>query len=155
MSDYKTLTALKPILTEMEFVGDFNFADLKGKKVIIYFYPKDNTPGCTCEGEDFRDAHKKFLKENTVIVGVSRDSVKSHEKFQSQFEFPFTLLSDSEEALCNAFGVIKDKTMYGKPVRGIERSTFLYDEKGKLAKEWRKVKVEGHVAEVLAAVKAE
>lgn len=155
MSDYQTLTALKPILTAIESVGDFNFADLNGKKVIIYFYPKDNTPGCTCEGENFRDAYKKFLKENTVIVGVSRDSIKSHQKFQSQFEFPFALLSDSDEALCNAFGVIKDKTMYGKPVRGIERSTFLYDEKGKLVKEWRKVTVEGHVAEALAAVKAE
>ncbi|MCD6045756.1 MAG: thioredoxin-dependent thiol peroxidase [Gammaproteobacteria bacterium] len=155
MSDYQTLTALKPILTAIEAVGDFNFADLKGKKVIIYFYPKDNTPGCTCEGENFRDAYKKFFKENTVILGVSRDSIKSHQKFQSQFEFPFALLSDSDEALCTAFGVIKDKTMYGKPVRGIERSTFLYDEKGKLVKEWRKVKVEGHVAEVLVAVKAE
>lgn len=154
MSDYKTLTALKPILTTIEAVGEFDFSELKGKNVIIYFYPKDNTPGCTCEGEDFRDAYKKFEKENTVILGVSRDSIKSHEKFQTQYEFPFALLSDSDEDLCNAFGVIKDKTMYGKPVRGIERSTFLYDEKGKLVKEWRKVTVEGHVAEVLATVKA-
>lgn len=153
MSDYQTLTKLKPLLTEMEFVGDFNYADLKGKKVVIYFYPKDNTPGCTCEGENFRDAYKKFTKENTVILGVSRDSIKSHEKFQTQYDFPFPLLSDSEEALCAVFNVVKNKTMYGKPVRGIERSTFLYDEKGKLKQEWRKVKVEGHVEEVLAAVK--
>jgi peroxiredoxin Q/BCP len=155
MSDYQTLSALKPLLTDIEFVGDFSFPDLKGKKVVIYFYPKDDTPGCTCEGENFRDAYKKFMKENTVILGVSRDSIKSHEKFQSKYEFPFALLSDVDEALCDAFGVIKDKTMYGKQVRGIERSTFLYDEKGKLVKEWRKVTVEGHVAAVLAMVKAE
>lgn len=155
MSDYQTLSALKPILTTIESVGNFDYADLKGKKVVIYFYPKDNTPGCTCEGEDFRDAYKKFVKENAVILGVSRDSLKSHEKFQNQYEFPFPLLSDTDEALCAVFGVIKDKTMYGKKVRGVERSTFLYDEKGKLVKEWRKVTVEGHVAEVLTMVKAE
>lgn len=150
---YQTLTALKPILTAMECAGEFNFSDLKGKKVVIYFYPKDNTPGCTCEGEDFRDAYKKFEKENTVILGVSRDSLKSHEKFKDKYELPFVLLSDTDEALCDAFSVIKDKTMYGKKVRGIERSTFLYNEKGQLIKEWRKVGVEGHVAEVLAMVK--
>lgn len=149
---YQTLAALKPVLTAMESAGEFNFADLKDKKVIIYFYPKDNTPGCTCEGEDFRDGYKKFEKENTVILGVSRDSVKSHENFQDKYQFPFSLLSDADEALCNAFAVIKDKTMYGKKVRGIERSTFLYNEKGQLVQEWRKVTVEGHVAEVLAAV---
>ncbi len=152
---YDTLTALKPLLMEVEAVGEFKFSELKGKKVIIYFYPKDNTPGCTCEGEDFRDAYKKFLAEDTVILGVSRDTLKSHEKFQDKYELPFPLLSDSNELLCQAFDVMKEKNMYGKKVRGIERSTFLFDEKGKLLKEWRKVSVEGHVAEVLAMVKAE
>ncbi len=154
MTTYTTLTGLKAILSQMEYTGDFNFSDLKGKKVVIYFYPKDNTPGCTLEGEDFRDAYKKFEKENAVILGVSRDSIRSHENFKCKYEFPFALLSDTDEALCTAFDVIKDKMMYGKKVRGIERSTFLYDEKGKLVHQWRKLKVEGHVAEVLAMVKA-
>lgn len=150
---YQTLDALKPLLTHIKFCGEFYFYDLKDKKVVMYFYPKDNTPGCTCESEDFRDAYIEFRKENAVILGVSRDSVKSHENFKTKHELTFPLLSDTEETLCAVFSVIKEKTMYGKKVRGIERSTFLYDEKGKLIQEWRKVKVEGHVAEVLAAVK--
>jgi len=127
--------------------------DLRGRRVVLYFYPKDNTPGCTREGQDFRDQHSKFKRLNGVILGVSRDSLKSHESFRSKQEFPFTLLSDTDEALCSLFNVIKMKNMYGKKVRGIERSTFLIDEAGVLRREWRGVKVDGHVAEVLAALK--
>ena len=128
--------------------------DLKGQNVVLYFYPKDSTPGCTTEGQDFRDSIKKFEKLNTVIFGVSRDSIKSHENFKAKQCFPFELLSDPEEALCNKYDVIKEKNMYGKKYMGIERSTFLIDEKGVLRQEWRKVKVKGHVDEVLEAVKA-
>jgi len=129
-------------------------ADFEGKKLVIYFYPKDSTPGCTTEGQDFRDNYSKFKRANTVVLGVSRDSVKSHENFKAKQEFPFDLLSDTEETLCTLFDVIKEKNMYGKKVMGIERSTFLLDEKGVLRQEWRKVKVDGHVDEVLAAAKA-
>jgi len=127
---------------------------LKGQNVVLYFYPKDSTPGCTTEGQNFRDNHAKFKRQNAIVLGVSRDSIKSHENFRSKQKFPFDLLSDSEETLCELFDVIKMKNMYGKKVRGIERSTFLIDDKGKLRQEWRKVKVDGHVEEVLAAVKA-
>lgn len=127
--------------------------DYKGKKVVLYFYPKDSTPGCTTEGQDFRDAKGRFTRQNTVILGVSRDSIKSHENFKTKQKFNFDLLSDTDEALCTQFDVIKMKNMYGKQVRGIERSTFLIDEKGVLRQEWRKVKVKGHVEEVLAAAK--
>ncbi|MDH3646103.1 MAG: peroxiredoxin [Gammaproteobacteria bacterium] len=127
--------------------------DLRGKKVVLYFYPRDNTPGCTTESQDFRDHHQKFRRQKAVVLGISRDSLKSHEKFRDKFEFPFDLISDEDERVCQLFDVIKDKNMYGKKVRGIERSTFLIDEKGKLRKEWRKVKVNGHVEEVLGAVK--
>lgn len=126
--------------------------DFKGKNVVLYFYPKDSTPGCTQESCDFRDLHKEFTKHNTVIVGISRDSLKSHEKFKGSHDLTFDLLSDADEKLCNLFEVIKDKMMYGKKVRGIERSTFLIDAFGKLRKEWRKVSVNGHVQEVLQAV---
>lgn len=125
--------------------------DFAGKILILYFYPKDNTPGCTQESKDFRDAIQEFQKLNAIVVGVSRDSVKSHEKFIENYCLPFDLLSDSEEQLCQMFDVIKMKNMYGKQVRGIERSTFLIDQAGVLRREWRKVKVEGHVAEVLVA----
>lgn len=126
---------------------------LKGKQVVLYFYPKDNTPGCTREGQDFRDNMAKFKRQNTVILGVSRDSLRAHENFKAKQKFPFDLLSDEDEKLCNIFDVIKMKNMYGKKVRGIERSTFLIDKNGKLQQEWRKVKVDGHVEEVLSAVK--
>ncbi len=129
-----------------------NLIQLEGKNIVIYFYPKDNTPGCTKETEGFRDAIKKFSKLNTIILGVSRDSVKSHENFKSKLDFSFDLLSDSEEKLCQQFDVIKEKSMYGKKVMGIERSTFLIDAKGVLRHEWRKVKVDSHVEEVLEAV---
>ena len=127
---------------------------LRGKNVVIYFYPKDSTPGCTTEGQDFRDRHAKFKRQNTVILGVSRDSLASHEKFKAKQEFPFDLISDPDEKLCKQFDVIKEKTLYGRKFMGIERSTFLIDEAGKLRQEWRKVKVKGHADEVLEAVKS-
>ncbi len=129
-------------------------SELKGKNVVLYFYPKDDTPGCTLEGQDFRDRHASFKRAKTVILGVSRDSIKSHESFCEKQGFPFDLLSDADEKLCTLFDVMKMKNMYGKQVRGIERSTFLIDADGVLRREWRKVKVEGHADEVLEAVKA-
>jgi thioredoxin-dependent peroxiredoxin len=134
--------------------GPFKLSAHKGHPVVLYFYPKDNTPGCTTEGADFRDLHKQFTKLGAAIAGISRDSLKSHEGFKAKMEFPFELISDADEKLCAQFDVIKMKNMYGKKVRGIERSTFLIGPDGKLVREWRKVKVEGHAAEVLAAVKA-
>ncbi|MDA3868891.1 MAG: peroxiredoxin [Gammaproteobacteria bacterium] len=133
---------------------NINLKDYKGKKVVLYFYPRDSTPGCTTEGQDFRDANARFAEQNTVILGVSRNSIKSHENFCSKQQFNFDLLADEDEALCTQFDVIKMKNMYGKQVRGIERSTFLIDEQGVLRQEWRKVKVKGHVEEVLTAAKA-
>ena len=128
--------------------------DLKGKNVVLYFYPKDSTPGCTQEGQDFRDNYKKFQTLNTEIFGISRDKLSSHERFKEKQDFPFELISDEDESLCQLFDVIKEKNMYGKKVMGIERSTFLIDAQGKLHQEWRKVKVKEHVAEVLEAVAA-
>lgn len=125
---------------------------LKGKNIVLYFYPKDSTPGCTLEGQNFRDNIGKFNAHNTVILGISRDKLSSHEKFKQQQCFPFDLLSDEDETLCNLFDVIKEKNMYGKKLLGIERSTFLIDEKGVLCKEWRKVKVKNHVNEILEAL---
>jgi peroxiredoxin Q/BCP len=129
------------------------FSDFKGKNIVLYFYPKASTPGCTQEGLDFAAAINKFRRQSTVILGASRDSVKAQENFKSKQQFPFELLSDKDELLCQAFDVIKMKNMYGKKVRGIERSTFLIDKNGKLAQQWRGVKVKGHVDEVLEAVK--
>jgi peroxiredoxin Q/BCP len=125
---------------------------LRGQNVVIYFYPRDATPGCTTEGCEFTDLHAQFRKRNTVVLGVSRDSLASHEKFKAKYEFPFDLLSDGDEALCQLFDVIKEKNMYGKKVLGVERSTFLIDADGKLRREWRKVSAKGHAAEVLAAI---
>jgi len=141
---------------ELPATGDktVRLSELKGKNVVLYFYPKDNTPGCTLEGQDFRDLHGKFKQANTVVLGISRDSVKSHEGFKEKQEFFFDLLADEDETACKLFDVIKLKNMYGKEVLGVERSTFLIDGKGVLRREWRKVKVEGHAAEVLEAAKA-
>jgi len=127
---------------------------LIGSKTVIYFYPKDNTPGCTTEGQNFRDAIQEFKDSNTNIYGVSRDSLRTHENFKKKHEFPFELISDPEETFCKLFDVIKLKKLYGKEYMGIERSTFLIDEKGVLKQEWRKVKVKEHVAEVLEACKS-
>lgn len=127
--------------------------DFIGQNLVIYFYPKDSTPGCTTEGLNFKDNHEKFKKLNTEIIGVSRESIKSHENFKLKQSFPFELLSDPDEKVCNAFDVMKLKSMYGRQYIGIDRSTFLINAEGKVIKEWRTVKVKGHVDEVLAAVK--
>lgn len=128
--------------------------ELRGQNVVLYFYPKDSTPGCTLEGQDFRDLHSKFRRQNTIILGVSRDSIASHEKFKAKQKFPFELIADPDEKLCKKFDVIQEKTLYGRKFMGVERSTFLIDADGKLRAEWRKVKVKGHAAEVLDAAKA-
>lgn len=128
--------------------------DFKGKNLVIYFYPKDSTPGCTLEGQDFRDNHDEFEKAETEILGVSRDSMQRHENFKAKQEFPFDLLSDEDEKLCKQFDVIHEKNMYGRKIMGIVRSTFLIDGKGILRQEWRKVRVKGHVEEVLEAAKS-
>lgn len=127
---------------------------LRGKKVVLYFYPRDNTPGCTTEGQAFRDLNDKFRRAGAVVLGVSRDSIASHDKFRDKYDLPFPLLSDKDEKLCRQFDVIREKTMYGRKSMGVERSTFLIDEQGKLRREWRKVRVKGHAAEVLEAVES-
>ena len=133
--------------------GTFKLSGYRGKKLVLYFYPKDNTPGCTTEGMQFRGLWKDFRKAGCEIAGVSRDSLRSHENFKAKLDLPFELLSDADEAVCGQFGVMKMKNMYGKKVRGIERSTFVIDANGVLAREWRGVKVPGHVEEVLNFVK--
>jgi peroxiredoxin Q/BCP len=145
-------------------VGDFkaettsgntiSLKELRGKNVVLYFYPKDDTPGCTIEGNDFTALHNKFKRAGTVIFGISADSIASHEKFKVKQGFTFDLISDPEQKLCNKFDVIREKNLYGRKFMGIVRSTFLIDSDGKLRREWRKVKVEGHAEEVLEAVKA-
>ena len=133
--------------------GTFRLSEHRGKKLVLYFYPKDNTPGCSVEGGDFRDRHREFARAGAEVFGISRDTVKSHQSFKAKMKFPFELLSDADEALCAQFGVMKLKNMYGKKVRGIERSTFVVDGEGRLAREWRGVKVPGHAEEVLNFVK--
>jgi peroxiredoxin Q/BCP len=134
--------------------GEWSLKDALGSNVVIYFYPRDNTPGCTQEGESFAKAHAQFKKLRTAIFGISPDTVASHEKFKAKMGFPFELLSDPERAICNLYEVIQEKSMYGKKYMGVERSTFLIDTKGTLREAWRKVKVTGHADAVLAAVKA-
>lgn len=131
---------------------EVRLSDLEGQRLVLYFYPKDSTPGCTKEGQAFRDKYARFKQLNTEIIGVSRDSIKSHENFKAKQAFPFDLLSDADEKLCRAFDVIKEKNMYGRKVMGIERSSFLIDEAGVLRREWRKVKVDGHADEILKAI---
>ncbi|PPC76369.1 peroxiredoxin [Pokkaliibacter plantistimulans] len=143
-----------PAFTATSTQGTVSLEELKGKQVVIYFYPKDNTPGCTTEGQDFRDYHQQFTTANTVVFGVSRDSLKSHENFCQKQSFPFALISDQDESLCQLFDVIKLKKMYGRESLGVERSTFLIDAEGTLQKEWRKVKVKDHVKEVLEQAQA-
>ncbi len=133
--------------------GEVSLSDLQGKCVVLYFYPKDSTPGCTTEGENFRDAQAQFQAANAVVLGASRDSMKSHGNFKAKLDLPFELISDPEEALCTQFDVMKMKNMYGKQVRGVERSTFVIDPQGVLKREWRGVKVPGHVEEVLSFLK--
>ncbi|CUP16260.1 alkyl hydroperoxide reductase [Clostridium baratii] len=128
---------------------EHKLSDYRGKRVILYFYPKDNTPGCSLEAQDFKNYHQKFLDNNTVILGVSRDSLKSHDKFITKYELPFVLLSDENEEVCKLYEVLKEKNMFGKKVFGIERSTFIIDEEGKIKDIYRKVKVKGHVESLL------
>jgi len=127
--------------------------DFSGTHLVLYFYPKDNTPGCTLEGQEFRDAYRQFRKAGADVLGVSRDSTKTHENFRAKLKLPFELLSDADEVLCRQFDVIREKTLYGRKFMGIERSTFLIDAKGVLRQEWRKVRVKGHIDQVLQAVK--
>ncbi len=134
--------------------NDVSLSGLRGQWVVLFFYPRANTPGCTLEGQDFRDLHNEFHQQGAVILGASRDKVRTQENFKAKHEFPYTLLADPEESLCEQFGVLKDKNMYGKKVRGIERSTFLIDPDGVLRKEWRKVQVKGHAQEVLETLKS-
>ena len=133
--------------------SDICLEDLKGKNVVLYFYPKDSTPGCTIEGKDFSKLYKQFSASNTEIFGVSMDSLDSHKKFKNKYKFAFELISDLEGKLCKAFKILKEKSIFGKKFTGIERSTFVLDEKGELRKEWRKVKILGHAKEVLKFVK--
>ena len=141
-----------PDFTAAATGGDFTLSQQRGKSVVLYFYPKDNTPGCTTEGSDFGAANARFTNANAVVAGVSRDSLKSHEGFKARMNYPHELISDPDEKLCELFGVMKMKNMYGKQVRGVERSTFVIDGAGKLRKEWRGVKVPNHVDQVLAFV---
>jgi len=139
---------------EMTGGKTFTLSDYAGKSIVLYFYPKDNTPGCTTESIAFRDLHAEFNAAGVEIFGLSRDSIRSHENFKSKLELPFELISDPDETICQLFDVMKMKNMYGKQVRGIERSTFLIDGNGQIVKEWRAVKVNGHVNEVLEFVNA-
>lgn len=132
----------------------FKLSAARGKSLVIYFYPKDNTPGCTVEGQQFRDLYAAFQQADCEVIGISRDSIKSHESFKAKFSLPFALLSDAEEMVCKQFGVIKLKNMYGKQVRGIERSTFVLDQNGVLRREWRGVKADGHAQQVLEFVQS-
>lgn len=132
----------------------FKLSNYQGKALVLYFYPKDDTPGCTTQGMQFRDSYAEFQAANAAIVGISRDSLKSHENFKAKFSFPFELLADTNELACGIFGVMKMKNMYGKQVRGVERSTFIIDKNGVLVHEWRGVKVDGHALEVLNFTKA-
>jgi len=153
MSNAKLNRKVKNIKCPMTSGKTFQLKDFLGKNIVIYFYPKDATPGCTTEGQEFRDNKGKFTRANTVIFGVSKDSLTSHEKFKEKQKFNFELISDEDEILCKYFDVIKEKNMYGKKYMGIVRSTFLIDVDGKLKQEWRKVRVKGHVDEVLTAAK--
>ena len=153
-----TNTMLNNSVTDFELPATsghfFKLSDYLGKTLVIYFYPKDSTPGCTTQGMQFRDFYSEFQAANAEIVGISRDSLKSHENFKAKFSFPFELLADTEELACGIFAVMKMKNMYGKQVRGVERSTFVIDKNGSLIQEWRGVKVDGHVPQVLDFVKS-
>jgi peroxiredoxin Q/BCP len=157
MTDRPLIQKLGQPLLDMPVVttaGEGRLSDFRGHALVLYFYPKDDTPGCTVEGKDFSAAHPAFLAADTQVVGVSRDSLASHQRFIQKHGLSINLIADPTEALCESFGVMKQKNMYGKQVRGIERSTFLIDAKGVLRQEWRGVKVPGHVDEVLSAAKA-
>ena len=144
---------IAPAFEAVSTAGTLKLSDTLGHKLVLYFYPKDNTPGCTTETQDFRDLHDSFKGANCYVAGVSRDSLRSHEGFSTKLGLPFPLIADPQETLCTLFDVIKNKNMYGKVVRGIERSTFLIDQEGRIAQVWRGVKVPGHAQEVLQAVR--
>jgi len=148
------MNKVQPITCAATSDLEVSIPDTQGRNIVLYFYPKDSTSGCTTEGQDFRDNHQAFIDANTVIYGVSRDSLKSHENFKAKQNFPFELISDPEETLCNTFGVIQEKMNYGKKYMGIVRSTFLIDADGNILKAWDKVRVAGHVDEVLETVQA-
>lgn len=143
-----------PSFSAQSTFGEISLERCGGRGIIMYFYPKNNTPGCTTETENFRDLHDEFLANGCVVIGVSRDSLKSHENFSKKLTLPFPLIADTDEKVCNAYDVIKNKQMYGKQVRGIERSTFLIDARGKLVQAWRGLKVPGHAQEVLQAARS-
>ena len=143
-----------PAFSAESTFGRISLEQCRGRGVVLYFYPKDNTPGCTTETEGFRDAHDQFIATGCVVIGVSRDSLRSHENFSAKLGLPFPLIADTDEAVCNDYAVIKQKQMYGKQVRGIERSTFLISADGKLVQAWRGIKVPGHVQEVLQAAQS-
>jgi peroxiredoxin Q/BCP len=149
----KLESKVSPFTVPSSAGGDFSLNDAKGKWLVLYFYPKDATSGCTVEAQEFRDLHDKFRRAGAVVVGVSRDSLKSHDKFRDKESLPFHLLSDTDEKLCQLFDVIHEKSLYGRKYMGIERSTFLIDGSGVLRREWRKVKVAGHAQEVLEAIR--
>jgi len=151
-----TLVGLKVPDFEIASTGNrtFKLSAALGSPLVLYFYPKDNTPGCTTEGQEFRDLHGEFARRGCAVYGVSRDSIKSHEGFKSRMSFPFELLSDPDEKVCDLFGVMKMKNMYGKQVRGVQRSTFVIDPAGVVRREWRGLKVPGHAREVLEFVKS-
>ncbi|MFA5521893.1 MAG: peroxiredoxin [Castellaniella sp.] len=142
-----------PAFTAQGTQGEVSDQDLRGKTTVLFFYPRNNTPGCTTESRDFGERHAEFEAAGCRIIGVSRDTLGSHRRVREKLDLPYPLIADPEEILCNLFGVMKHKTMFGKPVRGIERSTFLIDGEGRLRRQWRKVKVPGHVDEVLQAVR--
>lgn len=143
-----------PAFSAVSTQGDLSSRDLTGQTTVLFFYPRNNTPGCTTESQDFRDQHDAFTEAGARVIGISRDTLRSHEGVVKKLSLPYPLIADPDETVCNLFGVMKDKNMYGKQVRGIERSTFLIDADGKVIREWRKVKVPGHVDEVLAAVRS-
>lgn len=155
MADSPTAASYNDFTAEMTGGTPFKFLGRPAKYTVLYFYPKDNTPGCTTESIAFRELHDQFTAANTEIYGLSRDSIRSHDGFRNKLGLPFHLISDPEEAVCNQFGVMKNKNMYGKQVRGVERSTFVFDAAGKLVKEWRGVKVPNHAEEVLAFVQSQ
>jgi thioredoxin-dependent peroxiredoxin len=153
MSEKIAIGKTLPTITVQSTGGDLKHAGFKGKYAVLYFYPKDNTPGCTAEGQDFRDQYAKFKRLKAVVYGISRDSLASHEKFKAKHKFPFDLIADEDEMLCKLFDVIKEKSLYGRKYLGVDRSTFIFDAKGVLREEFLGVKVAGHVDAVLAALK--
>ncbi|MFZ9034548.1 MAG: peroxiredoxin [Francisellaceae bacterium] len=152
---YKIGEMIESLNVPMTSGETFSIEDYRGKKLVLYFYPKDNTPGCTSESKDFSRLYPEFVKNNALVFGVSKDSLKSHQNFKAKYDMPFELIADVDKLICEAFGVLKEKSMFGKKYMGIERSTFVIDENGRLVKHWAKVKVSGHAEEVLDYIKSD